>query len=156
MVARVASGNDPPLEPGAAASASTPTGTRSRHLLRAFFYAGGVVATLAGLHTMLAGSRSIAGERRGNPSIESELRFYATFYVLYGLAALRLAPRADRERAKVRALVALLFLAGLARAGAWLTVGRPHPFQIGLLAVELGAPPAILAAQARLAPSAAP
>jgi hypothetical protein len=110
---------------------------------------------LAGLHTMIAGARSIAGERRANPSVESELRFYATFYVAYGVAALRLAPRADRERAKVRALVALLCLAGLARARAWLTLGRPHPFQIGLLAVELGAPPAVLAAQARLG-SAAP
>jgi uncharacterized protein DUF4345 len=154
MGAHLASGNEPNVETEASASASL-TRTRGRRFLRAFFYTGGVVATSAGLHTMIAGARSIVGERRANPSVESELRFYATFYVAYGLAALRVAPRADRERLNVLALAALLFLAGLVRAGAWLAAGRPHPFQIGLLAVELGAPPAILAAQARLG-SAAP
>lgn len=45
----------------------------------------------------------------------------------------------------------VLFLAGLARAGGWLAVGRPRPLQRALLAVELAAPPAIVAWQARLA-----
>jgi len=150
-----ASGNAATAEREASAKSSPLTRTGGRRLLRGFFYAGGVVATLAGLHTMIAGARSIAGEGRADPAFESELRFYATFYVAYGLAALRIAPRADRERSRVRALAAQLFLAGLARTGAWVAVGRPHPFQIGLLTVELGAPPAILTAQARLAPSAA-
>jgi uncharacterized protein DUF4345 len=112
---------------------------------------GGAVATAAGLHTVIAGARSIAGQGPANPSLESELRFYAAFYVAYGLAVLRAAPRAARDPAAVRALGGALFLAGLARAGGWLAVGKPHPGQRALLALELAGPPALVAWQARLA-----
>jgi uncharacterized protein DUF4345 len=115
------------------------------------FYAGGLVATTAGLHTVIAGAKSLPRQGLANPSVESELRFYAAFYVVYGLVALRVAPRADRDTTTVRALAGALFLAGLARAGGWLTVGRPHGLQLALLAVELAAPPPIVAWQARLA-----
>ena len=98
---------------------------------------------------MAAGARSIAGEDAANASVESELRFYAAFYVAYGLAALRVAPRADRDGAAVQALAAALFF--LARASGWLAVGRPHPLHRGLLVIELAAPPAIVAWQKRLA-----
>jgi hypothetical protein len=120
-----------------------------RNALRAVHYAGGAVATAAGLHTVIAGARSLPGQSAANPSVESELRFYAAFYVAYGLAALRVAPRADRDATTVRALAGTLFLAGLARAGGWLGVGRPHGVQRALLAIELAAPPAIVVCQAR-------
>jgi hypothetical protein len=114
-------------------------------------YVGGAVATGAGMHTVIAGARSIAGQGAANASVESELRFYAAFYVAYGLAALRVAPRADRDHAAVRALAGALFLAGLARAGAWRAAGKPHVGQRALLAVELAGPPALGLLQARLA-----
>jgi hypothetical protein len=82
--------------------------------------------------------------------VESELRFYAAFYAAYGLAVLRVAPGADRHTAAVRALAGALFLAGLARAAGWIAVGRPHRPQRGLLAIELAAPPAIVAWQTHL------
>jgi hypothetical protein len=110
-----------------------------------------VVATAAGLHTVIAGARSVAGQGVANPALESELRFYAAFYVAYGLVALRVAPRAERDTGAVRGLAGALFLAGLARAGGWLAVGRPHRIQRGLLLIELAVPPAIVACQARLA-----
>lgn len=50
---------------------------RQRRALRAAFYLGGLVATTAGLHTVIAGARSIPGKRRSGSSMESELRFYA-------------------------------------------------------------------------------
>ena len=118
--------------------------------LRAAFYVGGAVATSAGLHTIVAGGRSLPGRELANPTLESELRFYAAFYVTYGLAALRVAPRADRDTAAVRALAGALFLAGLARAGGWLAVGKPPLLQRALLAIELAAPPAIVIGQAQL------
>lgn len=123
---------------------------RGRAALRALFRLGGSVATVAGLHTVVAGGRSVAGEGTANPAIESELRFYSAFYVAYGVAVLRVAPRADRDTAAVRALAGVLFLAGAARAGAWRAAGPPHPLQRGLLAVELAGPPAVVAWQARL------
>jgi hypothetical protein len=85
--------------------------------------------------------------------LESELRFYAAFYVAYGAALLRIAPHAHRDPAGVRALAGALFLAGIARIVAWRTVGGPHRLQRGLLAIELTAPPAIVMSQARLARS---
>ena len=114
------------------------------------FRVGGAVATVAGLHSVAAGARSIAGQNMANASVESELRFYAAFYVAYGLAALRVAPRADRDGAAVRALAGALFLAGLARGSGWLAAGKPHPLQRGLLVIELAAPSAIVAWQKRL------
>jgi uncharacterized protein DUF4345 len=98
---------------------------------------------------VIAGARSIPGESLANASVESELRYYAGFYVAYGLAVMRVAVRADHDTAAVRALAGALFLAGLARAGGWLAVGKPHAGQRALLAIELAAPPAIVAWQAR-------
>ena len=127
-----------------------PTPSFRRSALRAVFYVGGTVATTAGLHTVIAGAKSLPDQKPANPSVESELRFYAAFYVAYGLAALRVAPRADRDTTAVRALAGAVFLAGLARAGGWRSVGRPHALQRTLLVIELAAPPLIAAWQARL------
>lgn len=129
-------------------------GSRRRYeraALRGLFYIGGLVATGAGLHTMVAGGKSLPGQQRANPSVESELRFYGAFYLAYGLVVLRAAPGADRDTAAVRGIAGALFLAGLSRAGGWLAVGRPHRNQRALLAIELGAPPLTVAWQARLA-----
>jgi hypothetical protein len=118
--------------------------------LRASLYLGGAVATAAGLHTVAAGARSVPGETEAaKASLESEIRYYGAFYVAYGLALLRLAPRAPREPAAVRAAAGVLFGAGLARAGGWLAAGPPHPTQRALLAIELGAPPALALWQRR-------
>jgi uncharacterized protein DUF4345 len=109
-----------------------------------------VVATTAGLDTVIRGGKSLPGQSFANPVVESELRFYAAFYVAYGVAALRVAARADSDTASLRALAGALFLAGLARIIGWRTVGRPHPMQRVLLAIELVGPPSMVAWQARL------
>ena len=121
--------------------------TPSARALRAVFYAGGAVATAAGLHTAVLGARSLPGQDVANPVLESELRFFAAIYVAYGLAALRTAPSADSETERVRALAGTILIAGLARAGAWAAAGRPHPLQRALLAVELTLPAAVAALQ---------
>jgi hypothetical protein len=119
--------------------------------LRAGFYAGGLVATAAGLHTVIAGARSLPGGPAASPSVDGELRFYAAFYVAYGVALLRTAPRADGDAAAVRALAGAMFLAGAGRAGGWLATGKPHPVQRALLVLELALPPVAVALQARAA-----
>jgi Domain of unknown function (DUF4345) len=124
-------------------------GTAERRL-RAAMGAGGLVATSAGLHTVAVGGRSFPPWRRASAMVESEVRFYGAFYAAYGLAVLRTAARADRDPAAVRALAAALFLAGAGRAAAWRAAGRPHPLQQALLAIELAAPVAAAAVQARL------
>jgi uncharacterized protein DUF4345 len=117
--------------------------------LRAALYAAGAVASAAGLHTAIMGARSLPGQKRADPVLESELRYYGAFYAAYGVALLRIAPHADEDPAAVRALAGALFLGGLARAGGWLTSGRPHPLQRALLALELALPPLAVAAQRR-------
>jgi hypothetical protein len=77
--------------------------------------------------------------------IESETRFYGAIYLALGLRALSLSRSADPEPSAVRALAGTIFLAGLARAHAWRSVGAPHPAQRLLLAVELVGPPALVA-----------
>ncbi len=124
--------------------------TSSRRALRAVLYAGGTLATVTGFHTAATGARSLPGQEPANPVIESELRFFAAIYVAFGLTALRVAPHADREPERVRALMAAILLAGLARAGAWRATGKPHPGQRLLLAVELTLPPAVAALQRRV------
>jgi Domain of unknown function (DUF4345) len=124
-----------------------------RKLLKLAFYVGGVVATTAGLHTVLMGSKSLPGRQRLDAVVESELRFYAAFYVAYGGLLLHIAPRADQDSTAVRGLAGALFLAGLARTGAWFAVGRPDRKQVGLLMLELGLPPIVVVAQKQLADS---
>lgn len=128
----------------------------SRAILRALFYVGGVGGTAAGLWTVLTGARSLPGQRLANPVVESELRFYSAFYVAYGVWVLSIAPRADRDTAAVRRAAAALFLAGAARAGGWVAAGKPSRGQRALLAIELAAPPALVAWQARLGGASGP
>jgi hypothetical protein len=128
---------------------------RGQRRLRGALYLAGTIATVAGLHTLLAGGRSFPPWRRAGATVESELRFYSAFYVAYGGHALRAAARADSDPPAVNGIAAALFLAGLGRAGAWLAVGRPHPLQQALLAIELAAPPLLVLERARLR-SAAP
>ena len=72
---------------------------------------------------------------------DSELRFYATFFLAYGLGVLWLALRFPRHHQTIPAMLALFLAAGLARGLSWLTVGAPHTlFQI-LLWIELVMPP---------------
>ena len=115
---------------------------------KALLYVGGGVATAAGLHTVATGARSVPGESsKAKPPLESELRYYGAFYAAYGLALLRLAPKATSEPRAVRAAAGVLFGAGLARAGGWLAAGAPHPGQRVMLALELAAPAAIIGLQ---------
>jgi Domain of unknown function (DUF4345) len=122
----------------------------SRRAFRSLIRLGGLVATAAGLDTVVRGGRSVPGARLANPFVESELRFYAAFYVASGVVALRVAPRADRDTTAVRTLAGALFLAGVGRVIAWRNVGPPHVVQRFLLAIELAAPPAIVAWQTLL------
>lgn len=122
-----------------------------RSAFRGLVYVWGGIATAAGLVTVFTGADSLIGQDLADATVENELRFYAAFYIAYGLVLLWVAPRADRETTVVRALAGALFLAGLARTIGWIAVGQPHGTQLALLAVELIAPPLIIGWQSRLA-----
>ncbi len=124
----------------------------SARALRLTFAGGGAVATLAGLHGMLFGARSVPGlSQAADPVLESEFRFFSAFYVAYGALMLSASPRVDRDARTANGLAGALFLAGTGRLAGWATVGRPNPAQLGLLAIELGAPPILAVWRSRLA-----
>jgi len=124
---------------------------RPHSLARALTYSAGAVAAAAGLHSALAGVRSVPGRPRAGTEVDSELRYYGAFYSAYGLALLRVAPRAEEETVALRSLAGVMFAGGLARARGWAANGRPHPVQLALLTLELGVPPVLVAAQSRAA-----
>ena len=99
---------------------------------------------------MVSGAKSLPGVGKDpDITLDSELRYYGGFYMAYGLAALKVAPRGDREPRAVQALAGTLFMSGLARGGGWIANGAPHPLQRVLLAIELATPALVIALQAK-------
>ena len=125
----------------------------SRQLLRALLTIVGMVAAATGIFAVLTGANGMPGEIQASASVESELRFFAVFWIAYGVVALRTAPRVELETTTVRALALAMFVAGLARAVAWIAVGRPHSLFVALMIVELIGPPLVVVWQARVARS---
>ncbi len=123
---------------------------QSRQLLRVLITLIGITATVTGLFVVLTGSSGQVDGSQAPPSVESELRFFAVFWIAYGVAALRTAPRADQETVAVRALALILFGGGIARSIAWIADGRPHALFIVLLCLELLLPALMLVLQGRL------
>lgn len=97
----------------------------------------GVVAICAGMFAVLTGTGGQLDGESTNPSVESEFRFFAAFWVAFGVAALRVAPRVDREITASRALAGFLLLGGVARAVGWIAEGQPHALYIVLMCLEL-------------------
>ena len=111
----------------------------------------GGVAVVAGLVTVFAGTDAITGDSRATPNVESELRFYATFWTGFGVLALHAARRPEQETTLLRGLSLFLFLAGVARIFAWLATDRPDTPFLVLMGLELALPPLIVWAQAQIA-----
>lgn len=112
--------------------------------LKRVWIGGGLLATGAGLHSMLAGLRSVPGDPDGDPGADSELRFYSAFYAAQGVRMLRAAAAGGPDSSHVNELAGTVLLAGLSRCLSWRQAGRPHPGQIALTAVELILPPVIV------------
>jgi hypothetical protein len=128
----------------------------SKRLLQALFGALGVISILTGLIAVLAGPGGQVDGEAVNASVESEFRFFASFWIAFGAAALWVAARVDRETAVVRLLAVILFSAGLARVIAWIAAGTPHWSFLFLLGLELLLPPLILYSHAQLVRARAP
>ncbi|QUD87069.1 DUF4345 domain-containing protein [Phenylobacterium montanum] len=78
------------------------------------------------------------------PTADSELRFYAPFWVVYGGFAVMTARDLRRERHRVPLLAAVFFAGGVGRAIAWWRVGPPHPVFLSLMIIELALPPVLM------------
>ena len=70
-------------------------------------------------------------------SSDSELRFYAAFWLAYGLILLRVGNDLRRQGGWIPWLAGVFFLGGLGRVVSWLSLGPPRPFYQALMASEL-------------------
>lgn len=122
-----------------------------RRLLQSFLALLGAVMAGAGAATVILGAGSVAGVGAVTPEVDSEMRFYAVWYVVAGAALLRAVPRIGSSAATVRVVGAAFFVAGCARALSWAAVGRPHEVALVLMAIELALPFVIVPWQAAVA-----
>jgi hypothetical protein len=126
-------------------------GDRSLRGLRIFLTILGSVAVLAGASTLTLGAESIAGVEEASPAVDSEMRFYAVWYVAAGVLLIRAVPRVEIESTFIRVVAAAFFIAGCVRGLSWVMVGRPPTIAVVLMVIELALPFVILPWQRRVA-----
>ena len=123
----------------------------ARRGLQALLTVMGAVMVVAGAATVLLGADSVSGEGIATPDLDSELRFYAVWYVVAGIALLRAIHRVESATFVVRLVAAGFFAAGCARVLSWVVVGEPHLVAVVLMVLELVLPVVIVPWQAAIA-----
>lgn len=126
------------------------SGPRAKLILRTLFTALGAIAIVTGVLVVVAGPSGIPGSNLASATVDNELRFFAVFWIAFGVIAIRVAPRVDVDTSTVRALALALFAGGVARAVSWLSAGEPHPLFAILMVSEVVGAPLVVAWQARL------
>lgn len=81
----------------------------------------------------------------GAPNDDSELRFYSVFFVAYGVILVQTARDLIRHGHRLKWLLGLFFLGGLARLLSYLMVGPPHALFVLLMFIEILFPPILYA-----------
>lgn len=123
-----------------------PSGSRRtlQTLLVLLVAATGGAIVLISLAQVALGLAAIPGAGPGNATLDSEHRFYAVFFLAFGLALLWcLRDISGRTRA-IQGMMVLFFLGGLTRVLSMLVTGMPHPLFVGLGAIELVLPPLLV------------
>lgn len=113
----------------------------------------GVLAAVAGARGVLRGAREVAGPEPVPSVVDSEYRFYAAWYLLTGVALIRVASKPEAARREVRFVGAGLWTAAAGRILSLQQTGRPSTGQLLLLGVELTLPLLLLPWQVRVAHS---
>jgi hypothetical protein len=122
----------------------------SRRNLQRTIVAFAVVAVVTGALSVFFGSSVIPNGGSAKASVESELRFYAAWYLGAGLFLASLAPRIEHRRLELRMVGLLLILGAVGRILGIADAGWPHPIFIVLLALELALPPVLVVWQSRV------
>lgn len=122
----------------------------SRRGLQLALGAIGTVATVAGSDAVLRGAAQVLDGGDASANLDTELRFYASWYVVFGVLMLRAARRPEAETTTVRACGAGFLLAAFGRAVSSRAVGRPHPLFQVLMAMEAAIPVVLIPWQRRV------
>lgn len=100
----------------------------------------GFVPVVVGSATVLLGVDSVPGADEASATVDSEMRFYAVWYVGTGVVLLWSARNLERAGTLIRGIAVLLFVAGLSRLLSWAMVGAPHRAAQVLMVIELVLP----------------
>lgn len=123
----------------------------SRKTLQAALRGLGAVATIAGANGVLRGAGEVHGAGSVSAPVDSEYRFYAAWYAVFGVLLGRAARAAETETTIVRAAGLGLLTAAGGRLLSIRKLGPPSNGQKVLLALEVVIPAVIVPWQARIA-----
>ena len=123
----------------------------SRRRLQAVLGLIGAVATVEGARGVLQGTSQVVGGRSASANVDSEYRFYASWYCVLGLLLVRAARRPEAATATVRATGTGFLMAACGRVLSMRSRGHPHPTQKLLMFAEFTIPVVIVPWQASLA-----
>ena len=108
-----------------------------------FIMVGGLHLFLGVRADVLLGADLSAGAL-SDPVLDSQNRFYAVSFTIYGVLFFLAAGDLDRYRPMLKAMLWVFFAAGLARIVSISVVGMPSLLILVLTAIELILPPVLL------------
>lgn len=104
----------------------------------------GTVATAFGALGVLKGGEGALHGGNVSPNVDSEFRFFASWYTVLGVLVLRAARHPESEATVVRACAAGFFLAACGRVLSSRSVGAPSTFFKVLTGIEFALPAVIV------------
>ena len=122
----------------------------TRRGLQAVLIVFGILPIVTGLMAVTGGPAGMLDGQATTPTVDSEVRFLAVYWLAFGGFVLWLVPRVERATAAFRAMLAVMFGSGCARLLAAIETGSPHPVILAATVVELALPPVLALWQARL------
>ncbi len=130
---------------------SEDAGVTGRRGLQVVLSAIGVVATVAGSSAVVQGSANVLQGGKVSANVDSEFRFYASWYAMFGLVLLRAARRPESETVIVRACGAGFLVAASSRLLSMKATGPPHALFKTLTVIEFVVPAVIIPWQTKIA-----
>lgn len=125
-----------------------------RRGLQAFLSLLALVMLGASLQVLLGGADTVLDPGDVSRNIDSEMRFFAAWYLAAGIVLLRVIPDIQASGSVVLFVGSAFFIAACGRALSIIQVGRPHTFSVVLMVIEFVIPLVIIPWQRRLASAA--
>ena len=116
----------------------------SRRTLQSLWALLGSVALIAGLAALLVGPELVPGVKDPSANLDSEWRFFATWYATAGAVLLATVQRVESSGTVIRVVTAAFFLAGLGRVLSMAVVGVPDAIFVALTVIELALGPILV------------